>query len=259
MRLKDRVAIITGGGSGIGTAYCRRFLAEGAKVMIADIGEAQAKQTAEGLAAHGEIDWVRTDVADETSAQECVAATLARFGRIDILLNNAAIYGDYQPTDTSLAYLRRMFDVNVHGQWLMARAVAPHLVRQRSGRIINVASIAAYLHQLGAFGDPENFALGSYSYQHSKFSVIGLTRHMAGQLGQYGVTVNCIAPGLVLTEATQRQVPEPIQPMFAQMSAMRTNLEAEDMVGTAVFFASDDARRVNGQLLCVDGGNVMPV
>ena len=259
MRLKDRVAIITGGGSGIGTAYCRRFLAEGAKVMIADIGEAQAKRTAESLAAHGAIDWVRTDVADEASAQECVAATLARFGRIDILLNNAAIYGDYQPTDTSLAYLRRMFDVNVHGQWLMARAVAPHLVRQRSGRIINVASIAAYLHQLGAFGDAENFSLGSYSYQHSKFSVIGLTRHMAGQLGQYGVTVNCIAPGLVLTEATQRQVPEPIQPMFAQMSAMRTNLEAEDMVGTAVFFASDDARRVNGQLLCVDGGNVMPV
>ena len=259
MRLEDRVAIITGGGSGIGTAYCHRFLAEGAKVMIADIGEAQAKRTAESLAAHGEIDWVRTDVADEASAQECVAATLARFGRIDILLNNAAIYGDYQPTDTSLAYLRRMFDVNVHGQWLMARAVAPHLVRQRSGRIINVASIAAYLHQLGAFGDAENFSLGSYSYQHSKFSVIGLTRHMAGQLGQYGVTVNCIAPGLVLTEATQRQVPEPIQPMFAQMSAMRTNLEAEDMVGTAVFFASDDARRVNGQLLCVDGGNVMPV
>jgi 3-oxoacyl-[acyl-carrier protein] reductase len=259
MRLKDRVAIITGGGSGIGTAYCRRFLAEGAKVMIADIGEAQAKRTAEGLAQGGAIDWVRTDVADEASTQDCVAATLARFGRIDILLNNAAIYGDYQPQDMSLAYLRRMFDVNVHGQWLMARAVAPQLVRQRSGRIINVASIAAYLHQLGAFGDPENFALGSYSYQHSKFSVIGLTRHMAGQLGQYGVTVNCIAPGLVLTEATQRQVPEPIQPMFAQMSAMRTNLEAEDMVGTAVFFASDDARRVNGQLLCVDGGNVMPV
>jgi 3-oxoacyl-[acyl-carrier protein] reductase len=259
MRLKDRVAIITGGGSGIGTAYCRRFLAEGARVMIADIGEAQAKRTAEQLAPHGAIDWVRTDVAEEASAEECVAATLARFGRVDILLNNAAIYGDYQPTDTSLAYLRRMFDVNVHGQWLMARAVAPHLVKQRSGRIINVASIAAYLHQLGAFGDPEHFSLGSYSYQHSKFSVIGLTRHMAGQLGQYGVTVNCIAPGLVLTEATQRQVPEPVQPMFAQMSAMRTNLEAEDMVGTAVFFASDDARRVNGQLLCVDGGNVMPV
>lgn len=259
MRLENRVAIITGGGSGIGTAYCRRFLSEGAKVMIADIGEEQAKRAAESLAPSGAIDWVRTDVADETSVDECVAATLARFGRVDILLNNAAIYGDYRPTDTSLAYLRRMFDVNVHGQWLMARAVAPHLVRQRSGRIINVASIAAYLHQLGAFGDPENFSLGSYSYQHSKFSVIGLTRHMAGQLGQYGVTVNCIAPGLVLTEATHRQVPEPIQPMFAQMSAMRTNLEPEDMVGAAVFFASDDARRVNGQLLCVDGGNVMPV
>jgi len=94
MRLKDRVAIITGGGSGIGAAYCRRFLAEGAQVMIADIGEVQAKRTAESLAGAGAIDWVRTDVADEASTQECVAATLARFGRVDILLNNAAIYGD---------------------------------------------------------------------------------------------------------------------------------------------------------------------
>jgi 3-oxoacyl-[acyl-carrier protein] reductase len=261
MRLKDRVAIVTGGGSGIGLAYCRRYLAEGAKVMIADIGEAQAKRAAETLAPHGAVDWVRTDVADEASTQECVDATLSRFGRVDVLLNNAAIYGDYDPLDTSLAYLKRMFDVNVHGQWLMARAVAPHMVRQRWGRIINVASIAAYLHQLGAFGggDPESFSLGSYSYQHSKFSVIGLTRHMAGQLGQHNVTVNCIAPGLVLTEATRRQVPEAVQPMFAQMSAMRTNLEPEDMVGTAVFFASDDANRVNGQVIAVDGGNVMPV
>src|SRR5688572_14763000 len=102
MRLENRVAIITGGGSGIGAAYCRRFLAEGAKVMIADIGEEQAKRTVESLSPSGTIDWVRTDVADEASVDECVAATLERFGRVDILLNNAAIYGDYRPQDTSL-------------------------------------------------------------------------------------------------------------------------------------------------------------
>jgi 3-oxoacyl-[acyl-carrier protein] reductase len=261
MRLKDKVAIVTGGGSGIGTAYCRRFLAEGAKVMIADIGEAQARQAAEELSAEGEIDWVRTDIADEESTSACAKATLDRFGAIDILVNNAAIYGDWDPTDTSLEYLKRVFDVNVHGQWLMAKAVTPHMVKRGSGRIINVASIAGYLHPISAMmgGDPENFELSSYSYAHSKFSVIGLTRHMAGHLGQFGLTVNCIAPGLTLTDATDRQVPEPIQPMFAQMSAMRTNVQAEDMVGTAVFFASGDADRVNGQLICIDGGNVMPV
>jgi 3-oxoacyl-[acyl-carrier protein] reductase len=261
MRLKDKVAIVTGGGSGIGAAYCERFLAEGALVMIADIAEARAKETAERLASTGDIDFISTDIADESSSAQAVAATLDRFGRVDILMNNAAIYGDYDGTDNSLAYLKKVYEVNVHGQWLMARSATPHMVKQGSGRVINVASIAGYLHQIAGMmgGDPENFELGSYSYQTSKFSVLGLTRHMAGQLGRFGVTVNCIAPGLTMTEATARQVPEPVQPFFAQMSASRVNVEAEDMVGAAVFFASEDARRINGQILCIDGGNVMPV
>jgi 3-oxoacyl-[acyl-carrier protein] reductase len=261
MRLEGKVAIVTGGGSGIGTAYCRRFLEEGAKVMIADIGEVQAKEATEALASKGAIDWVKADISDEPSTQACVEATQDRFGAVDILVNNAAIYGDWNPADSSLAYLKKVFEVNVHGQWLMAKAATPGMVKRGSGRIINVASIAGYLHQISGMmgGDPDNFELSNYSYQHSKFSVIGLTRHMAGQLGQFGVTVNCIAPGLTLTDATARQVPEPVQPMFAQMSAMRTNVEAEDMVGTAVYFASDDAKRVNGQVICIDGGNVMPV
>ena len=260
-RLEGRVAIVTGGGSGIGTAYCRRFLAEGARVMIVDVAEKQAEETVRDLADAGEIDWVGADIADPESTEKAVSATIDRFGRIDILMNNAAIYGDYDGTDNSLEYLKKVYEVNVHGQWLMARAATPSMVKRGSGRIINVASIAGYLHQIAAMsgGDPENFELGSYSYQTSKFSVIGLTRHMAGQLGQFGVTVNCIAPGLTLTDATARQVPEPVLPIFAQMSASRVNVEAEDMVGAAVFFASDDAKRVNGQILCIDGGTVMPV
>jgi len=261
MRLEGKVAIVTGGGSGIGTAYCRRFLAEGAKVMIADIGEKQAKDTAEGLAGQGEIDFVHTDIADEASSAAAVDATLSRFGRADILINNAAIYGDYNGGDNSLEYLKRVFDVNVHGQFLMARAASKPMVKQGWGRIVNVASIAGYLHQIAGMmgGDPNDFVLSSAAYQNSKFSVIGLTRHMAGQLGQFGVTVNCIAPGLTMTEATERQVPEPLQPMFAQWSASRSNVQPEDMAGAAVFFASEDGRFVNGQTLCIDGGNVMPV
>jgi 3-oxoacyl-[acyl-carrier protein] reductase len=259
MRLQDRVAIVTGGGSGIGTAYARRFVAEGAKVVIADIGEEQGRAAVDELSSEGDIAFVRTDIADEASAAAAVGATVDHFGHVDILVNNAAIYGDYEGGNNTLEYLRRVFDVNLHGQWLMAKAVAPKLVAQRSGRIVNIASIAAYLHQLGAAADPDNFELSSYSYQQSKWGVIGLTRHMAGQLGQFNVTVNCIAPGLVMTAATEKQVPADFQPMFAMMSAMRRNTEAQHMVGPAVFFASDDAELVNGQVLVVDGGNIMPV
>ena len=103
----------------------------------------------------------------------------------------------------------------------------------------------------------KNFERSNYAYMQSKWGVLGLTRHMAGQLGQFNVTVNCIAPGLTMTEATDKQVPADFQPMFATMSAMRRNTEAEHMVGPAVFFASSDADMVNGQVLVVDGGNVM--
>ena len=201
----------------------------------------------------------RTDIADPASAQAAVDATVERFGTVDILVNNAAIYGDYNGGDNSLEYLKQVFDVNLHGQWVMAKAIAPHLVQQRWGRIVNVASIAAYLHQLSSVADPDNFELSNYAYMQSKWGVLGLTRHMAGQLGQFNVTVNCIAPGLVNTEATEKQVPTDFQPMFATMSAMRRNTEPEHMVGPAVFFASSDADLVNGQVLVVDGGNVMPV
>ena len=259
MRLQDRVAIVTGGGSGIGTAYARRFVAEGAKVMIADIGEEQGQPRGRRARADGDVEFVRTDIADPASAQAAVDATVERFGRVDILVNNAAIYGDYNGGDNSLEYLKQVFDVNVHGQWVMARSVAPLMVGQRWGRIVNVASIAAYLHQLSAMADADNFELSNYAYMQSKWGVLGLTRHMAGQLGQFNVTVNCIAPGLVNTEATEKQVPSDFQPMFATMSAMRRNAEPEHMVGVAVFFASSDADLVNGQVIVVDGGNVMPV
>jgi 3-oxoacyl-[acyl-carrier protein] reductase len=256
-RLEGRVAIVTGAGGGIGFEYAKRFLGEGAKVAIAEVDEERCRAAAEELASAGDVEPIPTDIADEVSVEAAVDATRARFDGLDILVNNAAIYGTLDTGDQSLDYLRRIFDVNLHGQWLMARAVAPHLVEQRDGSIVNIASIAAYLHQINAF-DPEFNGVGNYAYAQSKWGVIGLTRHLAGQLGQFGVRVNCIAPGLTMTEATKAVVPDFAQPFFEQLSPMKRNCEPDQLTGAALFFASDDAALVNGQILCVDGGTVMP-
>jgi NAD(P)-dependent dehydrogenase (short-subunit alcohol dehydrogenase family) len=257
-RLDGRFAVITGGGGGIGEAYCRRFIAEGARVAVVDIGREQGMAVAESLG--DEATFVYCDIADEASVESCRDAVLDTFGTVDVLVNNAAVYGELDLSDNSVEYLRHVFDVNVIGQWLMARAFAPTMVKKGRGRIINIGSIAGYLPlgALGGRGDPDSWTLGSYAYQQTKFAVLGLTRQLAGELGKYGVTANTIAPGLVMTPATEKQVPGGFDQIFADMSAAKRNSEADDMCGPVLFLASDDSAMVNGQIICVDGGNVMP-
>lgn len=257
-RLDGKVAIVTGAGGGIGYEYAKRFLGEGARVAIAEVDEDRCGSACADLAEHGEVEPIPTDIADEASVQASVDAVVARFGQVDVLVNNAAIYGNLDVGDQSLDYLKTVFDVNLHGQWLMARAAAPGMVEQGSGSIVNIASIAAYLYQINAF-DPSFNGVMNYAYAQSKWGVIGLTRHLAGQLGQFGVRVNCIAPGLTMTEATKTTVPDFAMPIFEQLSPMKRNVEPDQLTGAALFFASDDAALVNGQILCVDGGTVMPV
>jgi 3-oxoacyl-[acyl-carrier protein] reductase len=257
MRLEGRVAIVTGGARGIGRAYTERFLREGASVQIADVDEAHAEETVTQLADLGEIDYARCDVSDVDSVEACVAAAKARFGRIDILVNNAALYGDWDMGDQSFDYLRRVFDVNLHGVWLMTRAVAPHMVEQEYGRIVNQSSAAAYNYRAqpgsGDFG-----GLNAFNYQQTKWGVVGLTKFAAAQLGRWNITVNCIAPGVIATEATLNVVPESIVESLAEQQAVPGVLHADDLTGTAVFFASEESRFVTGQVLVVDGGKYMP-
>jgi 3-oxoacyl-[acyl-carrier protein] reductase len=255
-RLQDKVAIVTGAGQGIGLAYAERFLAEGAKVVVAEIDEGRAETAMKTLDGLGEVTFVRTDIASEDSAAACAAATIDAFGKLDILVNNAALYYDIQNERNDYEYLQKVFQVNLHGAWVMARACAPAMVEQRWGRIINQSSGAAYMYNMTPVGDFHEVA--AFSYSQTKWGVVGLTKFLASQLGQYNVTVNCIAPGVTMTEATKKIVPEEYIGMIPMMSAMKQTLEPEDLAGTAVYFASDDAKLVTGQVLCVDGGACMP-
>ena len=160
MRLEGKVAIITGAGQGIGKAYAARFLDEGAKVVVADYSKERGESALAELKGRGEVVFVPTDIAVEESANDCAAETIDRFGTIDILVNNAALYYDIDNSDNSPEYLKRVFDVNLHGAWFMSRAVTPTMCEKRWGRIINQSSGAAYMylmppqekfHELGAF------------------------------------------------------------------------------------------------------------
>jgi 3-oxoacyl-[acyl-carrier protein] reductase len=255
-RLDGKVAIVTGAGQGIGLAYAQRFLVEGAKVVVAELDRERAATGMATLEGKGEAMLVETDIADAASTDACAAATKDAFGRIDVLVNNAAIYHDIDNADMSYDYLLKIMSVNQHGAWLMARAVAPTMVEQRWGRIINQSSGAAYQY---LFPPMDEFqGLGNFSYSITKWGIVGLTKFMAAQLGQYGITVNCIAPGVTMTDATKKIVPEAYIGGMTAMTAMKQTLEPEDLAGAAVFFASDDARFCTGQTLVIDGGLHMP-
>jgi 3-oxoacyl-[acyl-carrier protein] reductase len=242
--LDGKVAIVTGGGRGIGSHYCRGLAAEGAHVMVADLNEAGARQVASEIGGSS----TRVDVADEASVQTMVSTTLATLGRIDILINNAAIF-------TELIQPRKSFDtipveewdrvmaVNVRGTWLCARAVAPHFRQQRSGVIINISSGTIY-------GGTDGFA----HYVTSKAAVWGLARVLARELGGSGVRVNAITPGLTSSEMVQEIYPPEMLAARAQDRIFRREEHPDDLVGTVVFLCSDASAFITGQTFNVDGG-----
>ncbi len=259
MRLKDKVAIVTGGSQGIGRAYALRFAREGAAVVVADVREEQAREVVNEIEALGGRGLaLRTDVSNEEDTKRMAAGAAERFGRIDILVNNAAIFYDLAREDHSLAYFNKIMSVNLTGVWLCSRAVEPYMKRQRKGKIIHQASTAAYMGNVGAVdtSDPDH-PMPPFHYSVAKIGVVGLTKYMAGALGPWGVNVNAICPGLTLTEAAKKVVPEDMLQMLPMFTALKRALAPEDLTGTAVFLASEDSDLMTGQVLVVDGGMIM--
>ena len=259
MRLKDQVALITGGGQGIGRAYALRFAREGAKVVIAEINEDNGRKVTEEVKALGtEALYLKADVSNEASCAEMAAKSHERFGRIDVLLNNAAIFYGLDREDQSLAYFNRILSVNLTGVWLATRAVDPYMKRQRRGKIINQSSTAAYMGNVGAVdtSDPDRPS-PPFHYSVAKMGVNGLTKYFAGALGPWGINVNAICPGVTMTEATKSVVPEDMLSMLVMFTALKKALQPEDLTGTAVFLASSDSDMMTGQVLVVDAGMIM--
>jgi NAD(P)-dependent dehydrogenase (short-subunit alcohol dehydrogenase family) len=259
MRLKDKVAIITGGSQGIGREYALRFAREGAKIVIGDIREAKAQDVVQEIAnLGGEGLALGIDVSKEDDTKRLAATTHEHFGRIDILLNNAAIFYDMELDDRSLEYFNKILSVNLTGVWLCTRAVEPFMKRQRKGKIINQSSTAAYMGNTGVVdtSDPDVPSPAPH-YSVAKIGVSGLTKYMAGLLGPWGINVNAICPGLTLTEAAKRIVPEDMMAILPMMNALKCALQPEDLTGTAVFLASEDSDKMTGQVLVVDGGMIM--
>jgi NAD(P)-dependent dehydrogenase (short-subunit alcohol dehydrogenase family) len=193
MKLKDKVAIITGAGQGIGEAYAHRFAQEGAKVVVADINQEKGRAVAAAIG--GDAVFERVDVSNEEDTKRIAKAVADRFGRIDILINNAAIFYGIENFNSTFEYLRKIFDVNYFGAWLMCRAVFPYMEKQNSGVVINQSSSAAYLHM----NTPMPDGLPSFHYSVTKAAINAMTHFMAGSVGVCGIRVNAISPGPTLT------------------------------------------------------------
>jgi len=259
MRLRDKVAIITGAAQGIGKAYALRFAREGAHVVVADLRVEAAEAVAMECSAIGPRAVAHAvDVSSEASAKALADDVAKDFGQIDILVNNAAIYFDLDHSQNNLEYFNKVIGVNLNGVWIMSRAVERHMKRQRKGKFIHQSSTAAYLSNVGPV-DTSNpdLPMPSFNYSVAKVGVSGLTKFMASALGPWGINVNAIAPGPTLSEATKRVVPEQIMNVLVQQSALKKPLQPDDLSGTAVFLASEDSDLMTGQVLVVDGGMVM--
>lgn len=237
-RFENSVAVVTGAAQGIGEAYARALAAEGASVVVADVNAESGQAVADAI---GGL-FVRTDVSSAESATAMADQTVRAYGGIDLLVNNAAIYGTMQfdlLINVDWDYYRRFMSVNMDGALVMTRAVYRHMQARGGGSIVNQSSTAAYLY--------------SGFYGLAKTGVNGLTQQLAHELGGMGIRVNAIAPGPTDTEATRTQAGDAAKELIKGLALKRMG-QPEDMVGACLFLLSEESAWVTGQILAVDGG-----
>ncbi|HEU0167828.1 MAG TPA: glucose 1-dehydrogenase [Chloroflexota bacterium] len=252
MRFDAKVAIVTGGGKGIGLHYARGLAREGAAVVIAEIDAGAAERAAAELRGSGARALeAPADVSDETSVEHMVQRTMAEFGRIDVLINNAAVFASIQAergpsTDLTVEQWDRLFAVNVRGTWLCCKHVVPHMRAQGGGAIINISS-----------GTASKGSAGFLHYVSSKGAIEAMTRALAREYGADGnIRVNCIAPGSTESETLPPADERERSRAMSQRIIQRPEVP-EDLVGTALFLASEDSAFITGQVIHVDGGSVL--
>ncbi len=249
-RLEGKVAVVTGGAKGLGAAFAKALADEGAVAVIADIadgGSVVASIQGNG----GTCCEIPTDVSDEAAVERLVSRVLSRYGQIDILINNAALFASlplagFQEIDVGL--WDRVMAVNVRGSFLTAKHVAPAMIRRGAGKIINVSSGTAYK------GQPTRMA----HYITSKGAIVSLTRALSRELGEHGICVNTLAPGLTLSDsilANQPHIDMSADKVLASR-ALKRHGHPSDLIGAVLFLASSESDFVTGQTIAVDGGSI---
>ena len=249
MLLKEKVALITGAGNGIGRATAVRFAKEGAKLVLSDLDKEGLEATVKEIGESGEAVVVEGNVTSRDDVHKMVDTGVEKFDRLDILINNAGITRDGLTTRIKEGDVKFMadekwdavIDVNLKGTWLCSQIAAVPMIKQKYGKIVNTSSI-------GALGN-----IGQANYAASKAGIIGLTKTLALEWARFNIAVNCVSPGATKTRMTE-SIPEKVMQMFIERIPFRRLAEPEEIAALHLFLASDEASYITGQVIFIDGG-----